>query len=96
MKAALNQQPICVAVQAGSRAFQMYRGGILNDRNCGTRLDHAITAVGYGTENGQQYLIVRNSWGPSWGEAGHIRMAFDRDGSGICGVQLDPVRATTR
>lgn len=75
----------------------MYTGGILDTTKCGTNLDHAVTAVGYGTESGKDYLIVRNSWGPDWGEKGYIRMALDKDGSGVCGVLMDsavPTAAT--
>jgi len=58
-------------------------------------LDHAVTAVGYGTSGGQQYLLVRNSWGTRWGERGYFRAALDRDGPGVCGILLDAVRPTT-
>jgi len=69
--------------------FQGYTGGILNTKKCGHNLDHAVTAVGYGTEKGQEYLIVRNSWGASWGEEGYIRMSLDVTGDGVCGVLMD-------
>jgi len=73
----------------------MYSGGILDTTKCGTNLDHAITAVGYGTENGKDFVIIRNSWGADWGEEGYIRIAITKDGEGVCGVLLDSSRPTT-
>jgi len=73
-------------VQADQLVFQHYKSGILNDTSCGTALNHAITAVGYGTTNGTDYYIVRNSWGTSWGNKGYIQIAAV-PGKGICGIQ---------
>jgi len=67
----------------------------LNDYSCGNDLDHAVVAVGYGSENGLDYFIVRNSWTAKWGEEGYIRLAADKDGDGVCGVLLDTARPTT-
>ena len=64
----------------------MYTGGILDSDACGTQLDHAVTAVGYGKEGDKEYYIIRNSWGPSWGENGYIKIAAV-EGDGICGIQ---------
>ena len=95
LKAAIDVQPTCVAVEADTSAFQLYNGGILDTTKCGINLDHAITAVGYGNENGKEFLIVRNSWGAGWGEQGYIRIAITQDGNGVCGVLLDSSRPTT-
>lgn len=82
------QSPTTLAVDAECDAFMYYTSGILT-KSCGTNLDHAIMAVGYGSENGQDYWIVRNSWGASWGEAGYIRMAAEAKGRGVCGCQME-------
>ncbi len=85
--AALQKQPISAAINANSSIFQLYKGGIISDPNCGTSLNHAINLVGYGEENGTKYWIVRNSWGANWGEAGYFRLARSTTaGPGICGI----------
>ena len=93
--AAIAIAPTCVSVNAGDSQFMFYSSGILSTNTCGTNLDHAITAVGYGSENGQNYFIVRNSWGSSWGESGYIRMSSDVGGAGVCGVLLDSTTVQT-
>lgn len=93
MKAALAQQPLSVSIEADTAVFQTYTSGILNSTACGTTLDHAVLAVGWGTENGQEYWLIKNSWSASWGENGFIRLAIV-DGVGICGVQSSPLYPT--
>jgi C1A family cysteine protease len=86
LKKAISQGPVSVTIEADQTVFGMYKSGILDSEKCGENLDHAVTAVGYGSENGKDYYIIRNSWGPSWGEDGYIRIAA-KDGKGICGIQ---------
>jgi C1A family cysteine protease len=94
-KAAIAQQPISVSIEADKAVFQLYKSGVFDSTSCGTSLDHAVALVGYGTENGQDYFILRNSWGSSWGDQGYMKIANVGDGAGICGVQLDPVYPNT-
>jgi C1A family cysteine protease len=73
----------------------MYTSGVLNSPDCGTSLDHAITAIGYGTDpTAGDYYIVRNSWGAGWGDQGYINIAAV-DGVGICGIQQISLWPTT-
>lgn len=81
---ALLKQPISVAIEADQRGFQFYRSGVF-DGECGTRLDHGVVLVGYGTENGVDYWLIRNSWGSHWGDHGYIKI---RRGTNQCGVAL--------
>jgi C1A family cysteine protease len=46
---ALTSRPVSVMVEADKSTFQLYKGGVLDDSSCGTNIDHAILAVGYGT-----------------------------------------------
>jgi xylem cysteine proteinase len=94
LKAAIDQGPVSVAIEADTFVFQFYSGGILNSKACGTNLDHGVLAVGYGNDAGKEYYIVKNSWGGSWGDKGYIKIAIV-DGPGICGIQMDSVYPKT-
>merc|ERR1711862_782091 len=71
--------------QADQASFQHYTGGILSS-GCGTNLDHGVLAVGYNTA--ENYWLVKNSWGASWGDAGYIKISSASD---VCGVLKQPV-----
>ena len=87
---AIVQQPVSVAIEADQDSFQFYTGGVMTAA-CGTQLDHGVLAVGYGTDAGQAYYLVKNSWGTNWGEKGFIRLgkgpAFAP--SGQCGILME-------
>ena len=94
MKAALVQQPLAVGIEADKMVFQTYTSGVLSSASCGTNLDHAVLVVGDGTENGQAYWLVKNSWNTTWGDQGYIKLAKDST-TGTCGVQMEPQAPTT-
>ncbi|CAL4995248.1 unnamed protein product [Urochloa decumbens] len=84
LAAAVANQPVSVAVDA-NRNWQMYGGGMMTADRCGTKLNHAVTAVGYGTENGNQYWLLKNQWGSQWGDGGYMKL---QRGAGACGVAM--------
>jgi KDEL-tailed cysteine endopeptidase len=71
LRSAVNTQPVSVTVKAGL-SWQLYRKGVLSNQ-CGVlgRPNHAVIAVGYDADT----FKIRNSWGASWGEAGHVRLS---------------------
>ena len=91
MKAGLAQRPISVSLEADKTVFQQYTSGIFDSSSCGDTLDHATLLVGYGSENGTEYWIMKNSWGTGWGEDGYMRLQIVPGGKGICGIQIEPL-----
>jgi C1A family cysteine protease len=78
----LKKGPLAVVVNGGSWAFQNYAGGIFTGA-C-YNIDHAVNIVGYGVSGNTPYWLVRNSWGPYWGESGHIRVAVNANNNYSC------------
>eukprot|EP01132_Coremiostelium_polycephalum_P001273 gene1273-1603_t len=76
-----------LAIAADAEEWQFYEGGVF-DFPCGKTLDHGILIVGYGVENtifskNKAYWIVKNSWGPTWGEQGYLKI---ERGTNKCGL----------
>jgi C1A family cysteine protease len=90
LESAVVLTPVSIAVEADQSAWQLYSGGIVMASTCGTQLDHGVLLVGYGTDGGQAYWKVKNSWGASWGEQGYIRLQKGAGGAGTCGLCSDP------
>ncbi|KAM6572469.1 hypothetical protein CsatA_016549 [Cannabis sativa] len=89
LQTAAAHQPISVAIDAASSEFQLYSHGVFTGQ-CGTDLNHGVTLVGYGEENGSKYWLVKNSWGTNWGESGYIKMKRDSTNKrGQCGIAME-------
>jgi C1A family cysteine protease len=77
-----------VSVCVNAAAFQTYGGGIMKSSTLGP--NHAVIAVGFGTAtDGTKFWIIRNSWGPKWGEGGYARMERDKNTCDIMNTNLN-------
>ena len=92
LKQAVASGPVSIAIEADTRYFQSYSGGVLTSSSCGTNLDHGVLIVGYGVENGIKYWLVKNSWGASWGENGYVKIlrSDSTNDVGVCGIAMEP------
>uniref|UniRef100_A0A6P7HDB2 Cathepsin L1-like n=1 Tax=Diabrotica virgifera virgifera TaxID=50390 RepID=A0A6P7HDB2_DIAVI len=83
--------PITVSIDASTA--MLYEDGILNNSSCENRpdkLNHGVLVVGYGTEDGTDYWIIKNSWGTYYGENGYFRLI--RNANNQCGIIDDASR----
>ncbi|XP_023219414.1 cathepsin L1-like [Centruroides sculpturatus] len=83
-KAVATVGPISVAIHADNK-FMHYKSGIYDDPHCKARdFNHGVLVVGYGSKDGKDYWIVKNSWGKDWGMEGYILMARNKNDQ--CGI----------
>ncbi|XP_058863684.1 cathepsin S-like [Acipenser ruthenus] len=78
--------PVSVAIDATRPQFILYRSGVYNDPSCTQKINHAVLTVGYGTLDGQDFWLVKNSWGTNFGDQGFIRMSRNKNNQ--CGIAL--------
>jgi cathepsin L len=84
---AIQGGPVAITVDASTWNF--YESGIYNGCNqVNPSLDHNVQLVGYGTEGTVPYWVIRNSWAPTFGEKGYIRIL--RDSPARCGIDTNP------
>jgi C1A family cysteine protease len=79
VKEALKKGPLVTTLRV-YEDFMVYSSGIYKSVSNKAVGGHAVSLVGFNDE--ERYWIVRNSWGPDWGEQGFIRVSYD-DKSGI-------------
>ena len=96
MIAALSRQPVSIGIDASSPDFQNYARGVYREcAHTAERIDHGVLAVGYHLDrrdNHTGYIIVKNSWGGSWGQDGYINIGYDASlDNGTCGMNLQAV-----
>ncbi|CAL1540443.1 unnamed protein product [Lymnaea stagnalis] len=89
--------PIAAVIDASQESFQMYQNGVYSEPKCSfTQVDHPVQIVGYGTdESGQDYWIIKNSWGVSWGEQGYMRLLRGKNMCGIASFAFYPINKST-
>lgn len=84
--------PVSTLIDASN--LKKYSSGIVSGEQCSNTqedLNQAVLVVGYGSDNGTNYWIVKNSWGSKWGENGYLRIL--RNSNNTCGIGLEAIYA---
>jgi len=92
--AVATQGPISVGIHATDSfqdfGFRFHNSSVYYGTDCKSDFksgNHGVAVVGYGTEDGKDYWLVKNSWGSDWGEEGYIKMARNKNNN--CGIAID-------
>lgn len=89
MEAVVKFGPIMISIDTDHESFMHYSSGIYYENKCTEDINHGAVLIGYGSEKGENFWIVKNSFGKKWGESGYVRIARGRGND--CGVNLVPL-----
>ena len=84
---------VSVSVYAAENSFENYKSGVYNKCKKVKEGNHQVLAVGWGTQNGKKYWLVKNSWGTNWGEKGYFKIERGSNiqntngKTGMCGIE---------
>lgn len=76
--------PVSAVINSELDSFKEYKTDVYIDPLCLPNQTHTILVVGYGRYKGNDYWLVKNSWGRKWGDKGYIKMARNRNN--MCGI----------
>ncbi|KAJ1458419.1 hypothetical protein M885DRAFT_480104 [Pelagophyceae sp. CCMP2097] len=85
MMTALQKGPLSATLTV-YEDFPTYKSGVYRHVSGSALGGHAIEIIGYGTEEGTPYWLVKNSWNEMWGLGGTIKILR---GSDECGIESD-------
>eukprot|EP00294_Goniomonas_avonlea_P000821 CAMPEP_0114554280 /NCGR_PEP_ID=MMETSP0114-20121206/8127_1 /TAXON_ID=31324 /ORGANISM="Goniomonas sp, Strain m" /LENGTH=980 /DNA_ID=CAMNT_0001739319 /DNA_START=25 /DNA_END=2967 /DNA_ORIENTATION=+ len=64
--------------------FSEYKSGVyIKSASAQKRGGHAVSMIGWGTENGVKYWLCQNSWNKKWGQGGFFKIRRGSDEVGI-------------
>jgi cathepsin L len=93
LRAVYEQGPVAISVAADG--WEYYMDGIFDSCDRDAIINHAVTLIGYGKDpSGAKFWRIQNSWGPSFGENGRIRLLRTDSDESYCGVDNQPQQGT--